>query len=128
MSASLAVQIALRAALEGIAPVFDAVPVSSPAPYLTIGPDGMTDWSTKTSRGREHRVAIGVWDDASGRGRVKTLLGQIETAVLALSGEQAGWRIAHVLFVRSFVERDPSPDSGGWSHGVAEFRVRTEMV
>ena len=124
MSASLAVQAALRAALQGIAPVFDAVPVSSPAPYLTIGPDSMTDWSTKTGSGREHRVLIGVWDDAPGRLRVKALLGQVEAAVLALSGDREGVRIAHVLFVRSFVERDPD----GWSHGVADFRIRTEEI
>lgn len=124
MSASLAVQAALRDALAGLAPVFDTVPVSSPAPYLTIGPDSMIDWSTKTSAGREHRVLIGVWDDAPGRQRVKALLGQVEAAVLGLSGTTGGVRIAHVLFVRSFVERDPE----GWSHGVAEFRVRTEKV
>ena len=124
MSASLAVQAALRAALSGIAPVFDAVPVSSPAPYLTIGPDSMTDWSTKTARGREHRVLIGVWDDAPGRQRVKTLLAAVEAAVLALGGTAGSVRIAHVLFVRSFVENDPE----GWSHGVADFRIRTEEI
>ena len=128
MSASLAVQAALRTALAGIAPVFDAVPVAAPAPYLTIGPDSVTDWSTKTTRGREHRVLIGVWDDAPGRARVKTLLAQVEAAVLGMGGVGGGVRIAHVLFVRSFVERDPGPDSGGWSHGVADFRIRSEEI
>ena len=124
MSASLAVQAALRAALAGIAPVFDAVPASVPAPYLTIGPDSVTDWSTKTGRGREHRILIGVWDDAPGRARVKDLLGQVEVAVSGLDGVHGGWRIAHALFIRSFVERDPE----GWSHGVADFRIRTEEI
>ena len=124
MSASIAVQAALRAALTPIAPVFDAVPVAAPAPYLTIGPDTVVDWSTKSSRGREHRVLIGVWDDAPGRARVKTLLAQVEAAVLAIGGVSMGVRIAHVLFVRSFVENDPE----GWSHGVADFRIRTEEI
>ena len=126
MSASLAVQAMLRAALVSVpgVSVFDAVPAGAAAPYLTIGPDSVTDWSHKTGRGYEHRVLIGVWDDLPGRSRLKTMLGLVETAVLALSGNQGGWRIAHVLFVRSFVESDPE----GWGHGVADFRIRSEEI
>lgn len=120
----LLVQAALRAALAGIAPVFDAVPVDAAAPYVTVGPDSVSDWSSKTGQGREHRVSIGVWDDAPGVARVKTLLAQVEAAVLPLTSEDGGWRVASVLFVRSFVTRDPE----GWSHGVAEFRIRTEEI
>ena len=77
MSASLAVQVLLRAALAGVGAVYDAVQVSAAAPYLTIGPDSVTDWSHKTGQGREHRVLVGVWDDAPGRPRVKTLLAAV---------------------------------------------------
>lgn len=124
MTPSGLVQQALRAALTPVGAVFDAVPVDAPAPYLTIGPDTVTDWSTKTTQGREHRVLVGVWDDAPGLTRCKALLGAAEQAVLGLSGAGGGWRIASVLFVRSFVQCDPE----GWGHGVADFRVRTEAV
>lgn len=127
MTPSALVQSALKAALGPLGPVFDAVPVEAHAPYLTIGPDTAGDWSTKTSRGREHRVLVGVWDDAPGLTRTKALLGAAEQAVLAITASGGGWRIAHVLFVRSFVERDPG-DPGGWSHGVADFRIRTEEI
>ncbi len=121
------VQTALRAALAGVpgvSGVFDAVPVEAAAPYLTIGPDSVTDWSTKTGKGREHRVLVGVWDDRPSHARAKALLALVEAAVLPLAATSGGWRIAHVLFVRSFVTRDPD----GWSHGVADFRIRTEEI
>lgn len=118
------VQQRLRAVLSGIAPVFDTVPVEAPAPYLTIGPDLSSDWSTKTNAGREHRVSIGVWDDGPGVARCKALLAEIEAAVMPLTGAAGGQRIASVLFLRSFTNRDPD----GWSHGVAEFRIRTEEI
>ncbi len=124
MTPSALVQQALKVALQPLGQVFDAVPVDASAPYLTIGPDTSTDWSTKTNRGREHRVLIGVWDDVPGLTRVKALLGAAEPAVLAMTASEGGWRIAHVLFVRSFVERDPD----GWSRGVADFRIRTEEI
>jgi len=124
MTPSGLVQQALRTALTPLGTVYDAVAVDAPAPYLTIGPDTVTDWSTKTGRGREHRVLVGVWDDAPGLGPAKTLLGAAEQAVLGLSASGGGWRVASVLFVRSFVTRDPD----GWSHGVADFRIRTEEI
>ncbi len=124
MTPSGLVQQALRAALSPLGTVYDAVPPDAAAPYFTIGPDTLADWSTKTGQGREHRVLIGVWDDAPGLTRAKALLGAAEQAVLALSAEDGGWRIASVLFVRSFVQRDPE----GWSHGVADFRIRTEEI
>ncbi len=120
-------QTALRAALAGVAGVsgvFDAVPVEAAAPYLTIGPDACSDWSTKTKAGREHRVLVEVWDDRASYARTKDLLARVEAAVLPLGGNAGGWRVAHVLFVRSFVTRDPD----GWTHGVADFRIRTEEI
>lgn len=93
MTPSGLVQQALRAALTPLGTVYDAVPPDAAAPYLTIGPDTLADWSTKTAQGREHRVLVGVWDDAPGLTRAKALLGAAEQAVLALTGE--GGRLAH---------------------------------
>ena len=63
MSASLAVQRLVVAALSGVAGVtgvFDAPPVDALAPYLVVGPDLVADWSTKTETGHEHRFAVSV--------------------------------------------------------------------
>lgn len=124
-AASLAVQQALRTVLNipGL-PVFDAVPVEAAAPYLTLGPDVTTDWSTKTGVGHEHRVQLTVWDAGPGAARTKAWLGEVEARVRGLAGTYAGHRIAGVVFLRSFVTRDPE----GWTQGIAEFRVRSEQL
>lgn len=124
-AAAVAVQQALRAALAipGL-PVFDAVLVEAAAPYLTLGPDITIDWSTKTGVGHEHRVQLTVWDTGRGAARTKAWLGEVEARVRALGGSHGGHRIASVVFLRSFVTRDPE----GWSQGIAEFRIRTEQL
>ena len=125
MSASFAVQRALFAALADIGcPVFDGVPVEASLPYVTLGPDVVADWSHKTGPGREHRVTLSVWDDGPGTAALKVRLAAVEAAVLGVTGSRDGHRIASVLFVRSFVARDPE----GPSRGIVEFRIRTEAV
>lgn len=125
--ASLAVQKALHAALAAVPAlggVYDGVPAGALPPYVTLGPDVVTDWSTKTRAGREHRVALSVWDDRDGSARVKAQLALVEDAVLALAGVHDGHRIADVRFVRGFI----SKDADGWTQGVGEFRIRTEQL
>lgn len=81
MSASLAVQRMIHAALTSapglaeLSGVFDGVPADAAAPYLTLGPDLVSDWSHKTGIGHEHRVQLTVWDDRAGMARVKSMAG-----------------------------------------------------
>lgn len=130
MSASLAVQRLLVAALTAdpalgeLTGVHDGVPVDAAAPYLTLGPDVVTDWSHKTGIGHEHRVQLAVWDEPGGTARVKRLAAAAEAAVRGLRGTSGGHRIAGVAFQRSLVLKDPD----GWTQGVVEFRIRTEQL
>lgn len=129
MSASLAVQKALFAALETalagrVSGVFDAVPADAALPYATIGPDVTSDWSHKSGQGREHRVSVSVWDAGPGVAAAKVLIGLAEAALLALAGDIGGHRIAGVTYLRGFVAREP----GGESRALAEFRIRTEAI
>lgn len=77
--ATLALQQALYAKLTGDATlmtlvdaVYDHVPESAAMPYVTIGGIHSRDYSTCTTSGQEHRVALHVW--ARGRGRKDTLI------------------------------------------------------
>lgn len=130
MSASLAVQRLLVAALTAdpalaaLTGVFDGVPVEAAPPYLTLGPDIVSDWSHQTGIGHEHRVSLAVWDEPGGTARVKTLAAAAEARVRGLAGTDGGHRVAGVAFVRSFVLKDPD----GWTQGVVEFRIRTEQL
>nr|WP_310523985.1 DUF3168 domain-containing protein [Polymorphobacter sp.] len=127
MSASLAVQRLVVAALAGVAGVtgvFDAPPVDAAAPYLVVGPDLVSDWSTKTEVGHEHRFAVSVWDAGPGAARVKGLMGAAEAALRVLAGSLDGHLVVSVRFLRTLV----LTDAEGWTQGIVEFRVRTRVV
>lgn len=127
MSASLAVQrmvYAVLADLPGVTGVYDGVPVDATAPYLTIGPDLVTDWSNKSAVGHEHRVQVNIWDDRTSTDPVKTLGGIVEDRLRALSGSRDGHRIVGSVFLRSFVAAAPDD----WTQGVVEFRIRTQHL
>ena len=64
--AGLALQEALHAALSSLAGalvtgVYDGPPAGAVPPYLTIGPDLVTDISTKTEQRRQHLYAVTAW-------------------------------------------------------------------
>lgn len=128
-SASLAVQGLVTAALAAapdlaVTGVFDWVAPDAAAPYVTVGADAVTDWSTKTGTGHEHRVQISVWDDAPGTARLKALAAAAETAVRTVTGTADGHRVAGVLFVRAVFVKDAS----GWNQAAIDFRIRTEQL
>jgi hypothetical protein len=100
MSASLALQTALFAALAADAPVqaalgdpprlYDSVPRAPVFPYATLGGATETDWSTKTEAGSEHRFTLTVWSRAPGHKESKdiaaTLIDALDSASLTLDG------------------------------------------
>ena len=124
MSASLAVQTLVATALAdlpGVSGVYDGPPPDAVPPYLVIGSDLVTDWSTKTELGHEHRLAINVWDAGPGAAATKRLMGGVIDRLVVLSGVQDGHRIVSSLLLRSLV----LTDADGWTQGIVEFRVRT---
>jgi hypothetical protein len=90
-------------------------------PYVVIGDGLSTDWSHKSGRGREHRLAITIWDEAGRAGRLHGLIGAVETAVEALPAALPNNRIVSVALLRSRILR---PAGGPWA-GMVEYRVRT---
>ena len=124
MSASLAVQRLLNSALIGIAGVtgvHDGPPVDAVPPYLVIGADLVSDWSTKTETGHEHRVTISVWDAGPGAARAKSVMGLIEAALAGLAGSRDG----HVLVSSRLLRTLVLTDAEGWTQGIVEFRLRS---
>jgi hypothetical protein len=124
MSASLAVQTLVAAALAdvpGATGVFDGPPPDATPPYIVIGSDLVTDWSTKSGTGHEHRLAINVWDAGPGAAAAKAVLGNVSARMAALAGTAGGHRVVSSLLLRSLV----LTDAEGWTQGIAEFRVRS---
>jgi Protein of unknown function (DUF3168) len=125
------VQEAVVAALQNSVPVmaaatgvYDGPPARAAFPYVSIG-DGLTsDWSSKTALGREIRVALTVWDDGEEPARLHGLMSDVEEAVAGIERDLDGWRVASVVFLRSFIARTPG---GPWA-GLVEYRVRVMAV
>jgi Protein of unknown function (DUF3168) len=121
MSGALAaVQAALVVLLDGIAPVYDGVPPRAPFPYIVISDSPVTDWSTKTEKGREIRLALTLWDDGEVAENLRTLMIAVETAMEGFPRNLPGWRVASLIFLRSLVSRTPGEPSAA----LLEYRVR----
>ncbi|WP_439547266.1 tail completion protein gp17 [Sandarakinorhabdus sp.] len=124
MSASLAVQslvVAALADLPGLTGVYDGPPADAVAPYAVIGPDLVTDWSSKTETGHAVRLVVTIWDDRHGAARLRALLGAAEVRLRALAGVRDGARIVVVQLLRSGV----GAAQDGWRPGSIEIRVLT---
>jgi uncharacterized protein YbjT (DUF2867 family) len=126
--ASEAVQTALVAALAGHDPlaevvggVFDGPPAQADYPYVAMGAGATADWSNKTARGREHRIAVTIWDDGDSPARLHRLMAEAEEAIEGIPPDLDGHRIASLIFLRSRVIRDAD---GPWA-GIVEYRIRT---
>jgi hypothetical protein len=70
--------------------VFDTVPRGAAFPYIVIGEDRQTDWSTATEKGSEHRLSIHVWSRAPGareaRVAAQAVADALDGAALSVTG------------------------------------------
>ncbi|RRQ51671.1 DUF3168 domain-containing protein [Sphingorhabdus wooponensis] len=119
--AALSAHPVLAAQLSGI---YDGPPPRAAFPYLAVTDGLVSDWSTKTQQGREVRLAFTIWDDGEAATRLADLMGHVDDALRAIPRDVPGWRIASLVFLRSFVVRDPA---GPWA-GLVEHRVRLLAV
>ncbi len=101
--------------------VFDGPPARAAFPYIAVDGGQTADWSVKDARGREHRVAISVWDDGMASARLHGLMAAAEEAIEDMGRDLAGHRIASITFLRARIVRDAD---GPWA-GLIEYRVRT---
>ena len=121
MSGALgAVQAALVPLLGGIAPLYDGAPPRAAFPYILISDSPVSDWSTKTERGREIRLALTLWDAGEEAENLRTLMIAVEAAIDAFPRDLPGWRVASLVFLRSLISREPD----GPSAALIEYRVR----
>lgn len=134
MTASLALQRALVAALatdEWLAGrmggVFDQPPPGAALPYLTVGPDIVSDWSSKTHEGREHRLRVTVWEAPRAILRCAEAMGRVEAVVAALTRDLDGHRLVTLRFLRSAMDHGAGTP-GDPVRGVIEFRARTQAA
>jgi len=106
-----------------ISGVYDAVPQTEVFPYVTIGDDNHSDWSTNTTLGTEVRATINVWSRDRGRREAKLIQAEIYDALNRATLTYTGYDIINIELEGSdsFIDAD-----GLTRHGVQIFRVLIE--
>ena len=132
LSASSALQAALYATLiadedlgRWVRGVFEVPPRGTPFPYIVLGDDIVSDWSTKTFQGSEHRLTLHVWSQTSRLHEVKDLLSLVAGALGALPRDLDGFRLVNLQFLTSRVL--PGEDALT-HHGLLDLRVRLQTI
>jgi hypothetical protein len=103
--------------------VFDCVPRGAAFPYIVIGDDKESDWSTATEAGSSHALTIHIWSRAQGRCETRlaaeAVIDTLSGASLALDG--------HTLIDLRWLESESSRDSDGETvHAQLRFKALVE--
>ncbi len=122
MSAGARLQAAAMATLEGIEGlgVYPGPPLQAAFPHALVDAGLETDWSHKSGKGRELRLAVTIREAGERPERLQSLCDAAEAALEALPRDIGGWRVATFLFLRSRTFREPK---GAWA-AVIEYRAR----
>lgn len=130
MSFELAIQTGVYNALIGdsgvmalVTGVYDSVPQTEVFPYITIGEDTHTGWTTNTTLGMDSQVVVNVWSRDRGRKETKLIQAQIYDALNRANLTYSGYDIINIelLDSTSFLDAD-----GLTRHGVQTFRALIE--
>ena len=80
-------------------------PVAASPPRLALVASAAADWSTKTGRGREIRLALELVGRSDDPAQTAALALRVEQRIATLAPQQSGYRIVVTQFLRSRVER-----------------------
>ena len=108
---------------ELITGVFDRSPQGQAYPYITVGESSASDWSTLTTSGVEHRIAVHVWSREGGRRQAELIMERVHALLhdgsLTIEG--------HSLVLMRFLSSGISLESDGWTYqGTMRFRALVE--
>lgn len=120
--AALVADLPLCEALGG-ARVHDVPPAAPEFPYVTLGEAQVSDWSTATESGQEHRLTLAAWSRQGGHGEAHAIAHLVQQvlhdAPLALEGH----RLVNLRLSSAEIRREP----GGRSYrALMRFRAVTE--
>lgn len=80
-------------------------PVTASPPHLALVASAAADWSTKTARGREIRLALELVGRSDDPAQIAALALRVEQRIATLAPQQEGYRIVVTQFLRSRAER-----------------------
>ena len=133
MSASWALQQAIFATLcssdeikdvAGDPPrIFDTPPRGTPFPYIVIGDDTESDWSTATEAGSEHAVVIHIWSRADGHKEAKLVSDAVRDTLDGAELNVTGQALIDIRYLETGFTREAD---GETIHAVLRFRAVLE--
>ena len=124
---AIPLQAALYARLDAelTVPVYDAVPMGTPYPYVTIDSEQASNTSPISGRKRADRMLyLSVWSDYQGQAEVKPINAEIEAALDERSLPLSDGRAASVRVERMSTNRDAD---GITYQGSVTVRVITQQ-
>lgn len=120
-----AVVTALRERLgNAVSGIYHCPPVGAKLPYAAIAEGSTVDWSAKGMDGREHLVAVVLWDEAGRASRMHALMSGVEEAIEGLPRELGRHRVASIAFLKARLLREHKQL---WA-GLVQYRLRTVAV
>ena len=103
--------------------VFDAVPRGSAFPYIVIGDDKESDWSTATEPGSAHALTIHVWSRAAGRRETRLAA---QAVIAALNGAELAIGGQTLIDLRWLESESTRENDGETVHAQLRFRALLE--
>ncbi len=121
--ATLAVSDAVKDAVGDPPRIFDAVPRGSAFPYIVIGDDRESDWSTATEPGSAHALTIHIWSRAAGRRETRLAA---EAVVDALNGAELTITGQTLIDLRWLESESTRESDGETVHAQLRFKALLE--
>lgn len=87
--------------------IAEEAPARASLPWLGIAASASTDWSTKTQRGREVRVALELQTRGDSAAETSAIAAQIEERIESLPRQHPGLTLASLMFLRARAEQRP---------------------
>lgn len=102
--------------------VYDDTPEESAFPYIVIGEDTTTDYSTKDVDGGATTMTVHVWSQYKGSKETKNIIDRVHTLLHDSALSQSGFNLVNMRYEFSDIIRDPD---GVTRHGIIRFRAIT---
>lgn len=100
--------------------VFDRTPQGTAFPYVTIGDADGSDWSSKTTTGMQHDMAIHAWSREGGRKQAASIMERLHTLLHQANLSVSGQTLVMMRFTGSSILLE----NDGWTyHGTMRFRA-----
>ena len=121
---ALAADGALTALLGG-SKIYDEPPAGTAFPYVTLGDARVSDFSTASDSGEEHRITLHAWSRQGGHREAHLIAGAMLQALDDAPLSPDGFHLVNLRFSVADIRREAD---GRTYHALVRFRAVTEPM